>query len=66
MYLSQTHLQADLNNVRNHANGQEIIMMAKTESQPNSNWFVFKADFEKYGRDCIIYRARIKNNVVTN
>lgn len=66
MYLSQTHLKADLTNIKIHENGHEVIMMQKTETQPNLDWFVFKSDYELIGRDCRFFRARIKNNIVKN
>lgn len=66
MYLAQTNLQVDLTNIKTHENGQEVILMEKTETQPNLDWFVFKNDYELMGRNCMFFRAIIKNNVIKN
>jgi len=65
MVLGQTNIEIDSTNViMNHVNGNEVILITGKGVTPNVKHFIFKSDFEKIGRNCGIYRARIKNNLV--
>lgn len=66
MYLAQTKLEIDSNRLMNHKNGHKVVMVEKTKTQPKLDWFVFKSDYDKFGRNCEVYLARIKNNTVSN